>query len=71
MLTLLSLLLIPYSYFKHNQLFGLSCYEKLSVSNVEERGARMKSVGIIAVSYSNLHNHMEFLSQQAKYTYKQ
>ena len=56
-----------YRYFKHNQLFGVCCYEKISVDSVEERGARMKSVGIVAVTYSNLHNHMSFLKQQAKY----
>lgn len=53
-------------YFKHNQLFGLSCYEKLSVDSEEERGARMKSIGLLAASYSSLHKHMEFLQEQAK-----
>ena len=54
------------SYFKQNQLFGLSCYEKIPVANQEERGARMKSVGLLAVGYSDLHLHMEFLQRQAR-----
>ena len=56
-----------YRYFKHNQLYGLSCYEKISVDSVEERGARMRSVGILAVGYSDLHMHKEFLQEQARY----
>jgi hypothetical protein len=53
-------------YFKHNQLFGLGCYHKVSVDSIEERGARMKTVGLLAVSYSNLHSHMSFLKGQAQ-----
>ena len=56
-----------YSYFKQNQLFGLSCFEKIPVASVEERGARMKSVGILAVGYSDLHFHMDFLQRQVRY----
>ncbi|XP_064398551.1 DENN domain-containing protein 11-like [Halichondria panicea] len=53
-------------YFKQNQLFGLSCYVKIPVANQEERGARMKCVGLLAVGYSNLHLHMDFLQRQAR-----
>lgn len=53
-------------YFKQNQLFGLSCFEKIPVASVEERGARMKSVGILAVGYSDLHFHMDFLQRQVR-----
>ncbi len=54
------------SYFKQNQLFGLSCYEKIPVASAEERGARMKSVGLLAVGYSDLHLHMDFLRRQVR-----
>ena len=54
------------SYFKQNQLFGLSCFEKIPVASQEERGARMKSVGLLAVGYSDLHHHMEFLQRQVR-----
>ena len=66
-----SLLPLPhhYSYFKQNQLYGLSCFEKIPVSNEEERGARMKSVGLLAVGYSDLHLHMDFLQRQVRYMY--
>ncbi|KAL5467702.1 hypothetical protein EMCRGX_G031965 [Ephydatia muelleri] len=53
-------------YFKHNQLFGLSCFEKIAVANEAERGVRMKSVGLLAVGYSDLHTHQEFLQRQAR-----
>lgn len=55
-----------HSYFKQNQLFGLSCYEKIPVASQEERGARMKSVGLLAVGYSDLHLHMDFLQRQVR-----
>lgn len=54
------------SYFKQNQLYGLSCFEKIPVANQEERGARMKSVGLLAVGYSDLHLHMDFLQRQVR-----
>ena len=55
-----------HSYFKHRQLFGLSCFEKIPVSSQVERGARMKSVGLLAVGYSDLHLHMDFLQRQVR-----
>ena len=55
------------SYFKQNQLYGLSCFEKIPVASEEERGARMKSVGLLAVGYSDLHLHMDFLQRQVRY----
>ncbi len=54
------------SYFKQNQLYGLSCFEKIPVANQEERGARMKSVGLLAVGYADLHLHMQFLQRQVR-----
>lgn len=53
-------------YFKQNQLFGLSCFEKIPVASHEERGARMKSVGLLAVGFSDLHFHMDFLQRQVR-----
>ncbi|XP_062501052.1 DENN domain-containing protein 11-like [Corticium candelabrum] len=55
-----------FNYFKIGQLFGLSCYQRLQLEGEEaerERGARMKSVGVLAMCYSGLHDHMEFLQQ--------
>ena len=56
----------PSSYFKQNQLYGLSCFERIPVASQEERGARMKSVGLLAVGYSDLHLHMDFLERQVR-----
>ena len=54
------------SYFKQNQLYGLSCFERIPVVSQEERNIRMKSVGLLAVGYSDLHLHMEFLQRQVR-----
>ncbi|EDO30639.1 predicted protein [Nematostella vectensis] len=52
-------------YFKtKDNLYGLSCYERISVENVEERGSRMKSVGILCARYTSLHEHMPFLEDE-------
>ena len=48
-------------------MFGLSCYAKMSVDSQEERGARMKSVGILSYSYTTLFRHMQFLEKQVGY----
>ena len=55
-----------FSYFKRGQLYGLACFENMPVDNVSERGARMKSVGVLAVSYTSLHYHMNFLKKQVR-----
>ena len=54
------------SYFKQGQLFGLSCFEKILIQSESERGVRMKSVGLLAVGYPDLHLHQEFLQRQAR-----
>nr|XP_002127536.1 protein LCHN-like [Ciona intestinalis] len=54
-------------YFRLNNLFGLSCFEKMRVNSVEERGARMKSVGILASTYTTLFRHMQFLEMQVRH----
>lgn len=54
-------------YFKRGSLYGLSCFENMKVENEEERGARMKSVGVLARSYSLLHLYMPFLREQVRH----
>ncbi|XP_067132410.1 DENN domain-containing protein 11-like [Centruroides vittatus] len=54
-------------YFKWNQLYGLACFENMSVNIAEERGARMKSVGILSISYASLHQHKSFLKNQVRF----
>ena len=46
--------------------YGLSCFEKLSVKSEEERGVRMKCVGVLAESYHSLGMHMGYLQQQVR-----
>lgn len=54
-------------YFKHDDSqFGLSCFQRITVENEDERGVRMKSVGIVCSKYTSLHEHMEFLEQQVR-----
>ena len=54
-------------YFKtRDGLYGLSCYERIAVDNVAERGARMKSVGILCAKYTSLHEHMPFLEEEVR-----
>ncbi|XP_071957378.1 DENN domain-containing protein 11-like [Antedon mediterranea] len=54
-------------FFKKDNYYGLSCYEKIKVESLEERGARMKSVGILATSYTTLYRHMQFLENQVRH----
>jgi hypothetical protein len=59
-------IITDFNYFKINQFFGLSCYHRLQLEGEEaerERGARMKSVGVLSLSYNGLHIHLEFLQQ--------
>ena len=56
-----------FSYFRHQQYYGLSCFALKSVSSECERGARMKSVGIICTKYTSLHKHQEFLEKEVKW----
>jgi len=48
-------------------LYGLSCFENMPVESELERGARMKSVGILSASYLSLYCHTEFLVDQVRY----
>eukprot|EP01102_Stenamoeba_stenopodia_P005093 TRINITY_DN15602_c0_g1_i1.p1 TRINITY_DN15602_c0_g1~~TRINITY_DN15602_c0_g1_i1.p1 ORF type:complete len:362 (-),score=70.84 TRINITY_DN15602_c0_g1_i1:169-1254(-) len=54
-------------YFKLQDLYGVSCYEKKAVDNSQERGSRMRSVGVLCRSFSSLHRHLDFLREQARY----
>lgn len=54
-------------YFKTKDgLYGLSCFERIAVDSVAERGARMKSVGILCAKYTSLHEHMPFLEEEVR-----
>lgn len=54
-------------YFRKNNLYGLACFENMPVDSQSERGARMKSVGILATSYTLLYRHMQFLETQVRW----
>ncbi|KAI8759431.1 DENN domain-containing protein 11-like [Biomphalaria glabrata] len=54
-------------YFRKDNLFGLACFEKMKVESEIERGARMKSVGILSLSYTTLYHHMQFLEKQVRH----
>jgi len=60
-------LLTSRRYFHKDKLFGLACFENMSVDNKSERGARMKSVGVLARSYGPLYQHLAFLQGQVRY----
>ncbi|XP_060552703.1 DENN domain-containing protein 11-like [Ruditapes philippinarum] len=54
-------------YFKKDSLYGLACFENMPVDSEIERGARMKSVGILATSYTLLYRHLQFLETQVRH----
>jgi len=54
-------------YFRKENMFGLACFENMPVDSHTERGARMKSVGILATSYTLLYRHMQFLEAQVRF----
>ena len=58
---------LPCRYFRKDNLYGLACFEKMRVESEIERGARMKSVGILSTSYTLLYRHMQFLETQVRY----
>jgi len=60
------MLLVFDRYFRKHNMFGLACFENLPVESRMERGARMKSVGILATSYTVLYRHMQFLESQVR-----
>ncbi|KAL3860047.1 hypothetical protein ACJMK2_010219 [Sinanodonta woodiana] len=54
-------------YFRKDNMYGLACFENMPVESEIERGARMKSVGILATSYTLLYRHMQFLETQVRH----
>ncbi|KAJ8302431.1 hypothetical protein KUTeg_018827, partial [Tegillarca granosa] len=54
-------------YFRKDNLYGLACFENMPVQSEIERGARMKSVGILSTSYTLLYKHMQFLETQVRH----
>ncbi|KAK5601177.1 DENN domain-containing protein 11 [Crenichthys baileyi] len=54
-------------YFRKGNYFGLACFANMPVENELERGARMKSVGILSPSYTLLYRYMHFLENQVRH----
>ncbi|KAJ3049138.1 hypothetical protein HK097_009828 [Rhizophlyctis rosea] len=58
-------------YFEHEQKYGVAALASHMISNDDadarerERGARVRSVGIISTGYAGLHRHLPFLKEQA------
>lgn len=59
--------LVSSSYFRKGPFFGLACFANMPVESELERGARMKSVGILSPSYTLLYRYMHFLENQVRY----
>ncbi|TRY66400.1 hypothetical protein DNTS_003364 [Danionella cerebrum] len=53
-------------YFRKGCYFGLACFANMPVESELERGARMKSVGILSPSYTLLYRYMHFLENQVR-----
>ncbi|XP_075867634.1 DENN domain-containing protein 11-like [Nelusetta ayraudi] len=53
-------------YFRKGSYFGLACFANMPVESTAERGARMKSVGILSPSYTLLYRYMGFLEHQVR-----
>ncbi|XP_072728313.1 DENN domain-containing protein 11 isoform X2 [Ciconia boyciana] len=54
-------------YFRKGLCFGLACFANMPVESELERGARMKSVGILSPSYTLLYRYMHFLENQVRH----
>lgn len=54
-------------YFRKGNYFGLACFANMPVESELERGARMKSVGILSPSYTLLYRYMHFLENQVRH----
>uniref|UniRef100_A0A3Q3VKI1 DENN domain-containing protein 11 n=1 Tax=Mola mola TaxID=94237 RepID=A0A3Q3VKI1_MOLML len=54
-------------YFRKGSYFGLACFANMPVESELERGARMKSVGILCPSYTLLYRYMHFLENQVRH----
>lgn len=58
--------MLVFRYFRKGTFFGLACFANMPVESELERGARMKSVGILSPSYTLLYRYMHFLENQVK-----
>ncbi|UYV75935.1 KIAA1147 [Cordylochernes scorpioides] len=56
------------SYFKKEEYYGYACFESMQVNTDNERGIRMKSLGIMGHSYIQLPKFHTFLAKQLKDT---
>ncbi|XP_078076094.1 DENN domain-containing protein 11 isoform X1 [Mustelus asterias] len=54
-------------YFRKGNYFGMACFANMPVESELERGARMKSVGILSPSYTLLYRYMHFLENQVRH----
>ncbi|XP_038609193.1 DENN domain-containing protein 11 isoform X2 [Tachyglossus aculeatus] len=54
-------------YFRKGAFFGLACFANMPVESELERGARMKSVGVLSPSYTLLYRYMHFLENQVRH----
>ncbi|NP_001089578.1 DENN domain-containing protein 11 [Xenopus laevis] len=54
-------------YFRKGGFFGLACFANMPVESELERGARMKSVGVLSPSYTLLYRYMHFLENQVRH----
>ncbi|KAI8057137.1 hypothetical protein BDF22DRAFT_227278 [Syncephalis plumigaleata] len=57
-------------YFCKNTYFGVSVFENTPLEGeegVKERGARMAAVGLLGAKYANLHRHVDFLQEAARF----
>ncbi|KAG8438684.1 hypothetical protein GDO86_005029 [Hymenochirus boettgeri] len=54
-------------YFRKGGFYGLACFANMPVESELERGARMKSVGILSPSYTLLYRYMHFLENQVRH----
>ncbi|XP_011357854.2 protein LCHN [Pteropus vampyrus] len=57
-------------YFRKGPFFGLACFANMPVESELERGARMKSVGVLSPSYTLLYRYMHFLENQVRHQEK-
>lgn len=53
-------------YFRKGKLYGLACFHNVKVNSEIERGARMKSVGLLTTSCSNIHFYKQFLQSKIR-----
>jgi hypothetical protein len=53
-------------YFCKNDMYGLAAFESIRIDDSEQRNVRMKSVGLVAKSYTFLKKYVVFLKNQVR-----